>query len=88
MTITAADHDKIRNLFDEGVQTLGDISSLQEGLKDTVAAIAEELDIKPAVLMNAIKLEFKRAQGKGSIDDEQDKVSLIEELIVAAGRRH
>ena len=47
---------KLTQLFNEGTQVLHEIETLSEGLNDTIKAIAEELEIKPATLKKAIKI--------------------------------
>jgi len=49
-TFTDADINKLKQLINEGIQVKSEMEALRDGLKDTVAAIAEEMDIKPAVL--------------------------------------
>ena len=41
---------KLKKLFTEGLRVMREMEDLREGLKDTVKSIAEEMDIKPAVL--------------------------------------
>lgn len=50
---------KLERLITEGNTVLQEIEDLQEGLKDTVKAVAEELQIKPAVINRAIKIAHK-----------------------------
>jgi len=50
---------KLERLINEGSTVLREIEDLQEGLKDTVKAVAEELNIKPAVINRAIKIAHK-----------------------------
>jgi hypothetical protein len=38
---------------------LREIEDLQEGLKETVKAVAEELNIKPSIINKAIKIAHK-----------------------------
>lgn len=47
---------KLERLINEGSTVLQEVEDLQEGLKETVKAVAEELDIKPALINKAIKL--------------------------------
>jgi hypothetical protein len=35
---------KLKTLMSEGIQVTGEVEALREGLKDTVKAIAEEMD--------------------------------------------
>jgi transposase-like protein len=46
---------KLERLVNEGVTVLQEIEDLSAGLKDTVKAVAEELDIKPSLINKAIK---------------------------------
>jgi len=47
---------KLKQVINEGVTVLQEVTDLQEGLKETVKAVAEELDIKPAKLNKAIRV--------------------------------
>lgn len=47
---------KLERLINEGSTVLQEVEDLQEGLKETVKAVAEELSIKPALINKAIKL--------------------------------
>jgi hypothetical protein len=50
---------KLEKLINEGSTVLREIEDLQEGLKETVKAVAEELDIKPSIINKAIKIAHK-----------------------------
>jgi DNA-binding MarR family transcriptional regulator len=50
---------KLTQLINEGMQVMNEIETLSEGLNDTVKAVAEELEIKPALLKKAIKIAHK-----------------------------
>ena len=41
---------KLNNLIREGSTVLQEVEDLQAGLKDTVKAVAEELEIKPSII--------------------------------------
>ena len=51
---------KLERLVREGVTVLQEVEDLQTGLKDTVKAVAEELDVKPALINKAIKVAKNR----------------------------
>jgi transposase-like protein len=51
---------KLEKLVQEGVTVLQEIEDLKEGLKDTVKATAEELDVKPSLINKAIKIAKNR----------------------------
>jgi transposase-like protein len=50
---------KLEKLINEGGTVMREIDDLRESLKDTVKSIAEELDIKPAIINKAIKIAYK-----------------------------
>ena len=50
---------KLERLINEGSTVLREVEDLQEGLRDTVKAVAEELQIKPAIINRAIKIAHK-----------------------------
>ena len=72
---------KLERLVKEGVTVLQEIEDLQGGLKDTVKAVAEELDIKPSMINKAIKI----AQ-KGDWDRVADEFDDLETLVVTVGK--
>ena len=55
----AEEKAKLERLINEGSTVLREIEDLNEGLKDTVKAVAEELNIKPSVINRAIKIAHK-----------------------------
>jgi hypothetical protein len=58
-TFSQPDIDKLKRLITDGIQVKQEEAMLREGLKDTVNAVAEELDLKPSILNKAIKVAFK-----------------------------
>jgi transposase-like protein len=50
---------KLERLISEGSTVLREVEDLTEGLKETVKAVAEELQIKPSVINRAIKIAHK-----------------------------
>ena len=72
---------KLKQLMSKGIQVTGEIETLREGLKDTVKAIAEEMDMKPASLNKAIRIAYKN-----EFANVQDSFSQVEEILQATGR--
>ena len=72
---------RLKKLIQEGDQVLFEVESLQEGLRDTVKAIAEEMDLKPGVLMKAIKVAHK-----ASFQDEYDRFDELETILETVGK--
>ena len=50
---------KLERLIKEGSNVLREVEDLNEGLKDTVKAVAEELQIKPSIINKAIRIAHK-----------------------------
>lgn len=50
---------KLERLINEGGNVLREVEDLQEGLKETVKAVADELQVKPAIINKAIKIAHK-----------------------------
>ena len=50
---------KLTQLINEGMQVLREVEDLNTGLNETIKAIAEELEIKPATLKRAVKIAHK-----------------------------
>ena len=72
---------KLKQLMNEGIQVTGEVDALKEGLKDTVKAIAEEMDMKPATLNKAIRIAYNN-----EFAQVQDSFSAVEEVLQATGR--
>jgi hypothetical protein len=62
---------KLTQIINEGVSVLQEIEDLNAGLSDTVKAIAEEMEIKPAILKKAIKIAQKSKLGDTNADHEE-----------------
>lgn len=61
---------KLTQLVNEGIQVLQEVEDLNAGLSDTIKAVAEELEIKPAILKKAIKIAQKSKFGDTNADHE------------------
>lgn len=72
---------KLERLVNEGVTVLEEIESLREGLKETVKAISEELEIKPSLINKAIKIAKNR-----DWDRHYDEFEDLETLVVTVGK--
>ena len=72
---------KLMQIIKEGSQVLGEIDDLRGGLKDTVKAIAEEMEIKPAMINKAITIAHK--DNYRSLQDDAD---LLDSILVAVGK--
>ena len=62
---------KLTQLINEGMGVLQEIEDLNAGLNDTVKAVAEELEIKPATLKKALKIAHKAKLGETNRDHDE-----------------
>ena len=80
-TYGAEEKAKLERLVNEGVTVLQEIEDLNGGLKETVKAVAEELDMKPSLINKAIKI----AQ-KGDWEKVASEFDDLETLVVTVGK--
>ena len=62
---------KLKQLVNEGISVLQEVDTLNEGLNDTIKAIAEELEVKPSVLKKAIKVAHKSRLAQTNEENEE-----------------
>jgi hypothetical protein len=79
-TYGAEEKAKLERLVKEGVTVLQEVEDLNEGLKETVKAVAEELDIKPSLINKAIKIAKNR-----DWEQHQDAYDDLETIITTLG---
>jgi len=72
---------KLTQLINEGIQVLTEIEDLNGGLSDTIKAVAEELELKPALLKKAIKIAQKSKLGETNQDHET-----VQDILETVGR--
>ncbi len=69
---------KIKQILNEGINVMQEIETLNEGLNDTIKAIATELEIKPSVLKKAIRVAYK--QSLQTTNEENEELNSILEI--------
>ena len=72
---------KLIQVINEGANVMQEVADLKEGLRDTVKAIAEEMDIKPALINKAIGVAHKGNWGEVMSDFDD-----LETIIVTVGK--
>ena len=72
---------KLERLINEGSTVLREIEDLKEGLKETVKAVAEELEIKPGIINKAITIAHK-----DTYKNVADDMDLLDAILAAAGK--
>ena len=80
-TFTAEQKAKLTQIINEGMQVMHEIETLNGGLTDTIKAVAEEMEIKPAMLKKAIRIAHKAEFGK-----EQQDHELLEQILTTVGK--
>ena len=70
-TFNAEAKVKLTQLINEGISVIQEIETHNEGLNDTVKAIAEELEVKPSVLKKAIKIAHKQRLNETNEENEE-----------------
>lgn len=70
---------KLERLVREGVTVLQEVEDLNAGLKETVKAVAEELNVKPSLINKAIKIA-KNRDWHNVADAHEDLETLIATL--------
>ena len=78
---TSEQKAKLIQIINEGMQVMQEVETLNDGLTDTIKAIAEEMELKPAILKKAIKIAHKSEFGKAQEDHE-----LLEQILTTAGK--
>ena len=71
---------RLKKLVQEGDQVLHEVDALNTGLRETVKAIAEEMELKPGILMKAIKVAHK-----AKFTDERDNFDELETILEVVG---
>jgi TRAP-type C4-dicarboxylate transport system substrate-binding protein len=80
-TFNEEEKTRLKKLITEGMQVTYEVETLREGLRETVKAIAEEMELKPSVLNKAIKVAHK-----ASFQEEFDKFDELETILETVGR--
>ena len=72
---------KLVQIISQGSQVLGEVDDLKSGLRDTVKSIAEELELKPALINKAISIAHK-----GNYQNISDDMDTLDSILTAAGK--
>jgi transposase-like protein len=73
---SAEERIKLKQLMSESISVMTEVEVLTGGLNDTIAAIAEEMNIKPNLLKKAIKMAQKR-----DFDKAREDLDIIESIL-------
>ena len=76
-----SEKQKLIQIISQGSQVLGEVDDLKTGLRDTVKSLAEELELKPALINKAISIAHK-----GSYQILSDDMDTLDSILTAAGK--
>ena len=76
-----SEKQKLIQIISQGSQVLGEVDDLRVGLRDTVKSIAEELELKPALINKAISIAHK-----GNYQNLSDDMDTLDSILTAAGK--
>ncbi len=71
---------RLKQLVKDGVSVMQECEDLKQGLTETVKAVADELEVKPAIINRLIK-----DVQKNKMNDRREDYETLEELYKAAG---
>ena len=75
-TFSTEERNKLKQLITEAISVTTEVETLQGGLNDTIAAVAEEMQLKPNLLKKAVKMAQKR-----DFDKARDELDIIESIL-------
>lgn len=61
---------KLTQVINECMGVMNEIETLTGGMNDTIKAVAEEMEIKPAILKKAVKIAHKASLGQTNKDHD------------------
>ena len=76
-----SEKQKLIQIISQGSQVLGEVDDLKTCLRDTLKAIAEELELKPAMINKAISIAHK-----DNYKNLQENMDVLDSILVAAGK--
>lgn len=75
------DRQKLKQFMDAGLRVMQEVADLQDGLRDTAKNLSEEFEVKPALLMKALRVAYK-----SSLEQDRETVDTVENILQATGR--
>ena len=76
-----SEKQKLIQIISQGSQVLSEVDDLRTGLRDTVKSLAEELELKPAMINKAISIAHK-----GNYQNLSDDMDTLDSILTAAGK--
>lgn len=79
--LSTEDQRKLTDFMNQGVAVLQEIADLREGLRDTAKTLAEQWEVKPAVLNKALSTAFK-----STLEVQQEDMANVEAILQYTNR--
>jgi len=86
-SLNADDRARLKNLIDSAITAMHDVAAIKEGLKETVTAVSEELEIDKKVLNKAIRIAFKLSQNQNDLESARQELDNAEQVLLGAGQK-
>jgi hypothetical protein len=80
--LTAEEKAVLKHVIEEGMNVLEKVKEMKEGLREDVKAVAENLEVKPALINKAIRVAHKHNLG-----EVKNNISEIEEILTSIGKK-
>lgn len=75
-TLSQEQQRKLNNFMDAGIIILQRVEDEKEGLKELAKDLAEQLDVKPALLNKALRTKFKQ-----TLEKDREAFEIVEDLL-------
>lgn len=85
--LSADDRARLKHLIDSAVTAMHDIAAIRDGLKETVTAVSEELEIDKKTLNTAIRIAFKLSQNQNDLETAREQLDNAEQVLLGAGQK-
>lgn len=72
---------KIKHTITEAVKVKQEVKDLNEGLRDVVKHVSEELGINLKDMNKAISIAFKQREHEDALEQEKDSMDTVEEIL-------
>jgi hypothetical protein len=83
--LSGEDIKKLKHTIEEAVKVKQEVKDLNEGMKDVVKHVADELNIPVGDLNKAIGIAFKKRENSKVLDEEKDKLDEIQAILDLVG---
>ena len=80
-TLTSAEQKRLDDFITQGLNITQEVDDLKGALKDLAKTVGDELNVKPKVLMKALRAAYKQ-----TLADDKEVIADVEEILVLTKR--